>query len=641
MALPLIRLVTIKIFRSTSRLEKKTEETNKLSRSILKTLESQSVFKKKSIAKRENIYRLRRNAIRRKEQEDIVEASKATSPISKIGKAITSSSQGFLGRILKAIGLTLTGWIVNNMPIIVSFSKQLGERIVKLTGTLSSFTTNTVRLLQELGGLVVIFGRALMSFNFAGAGKQINSQLEKVKGTFNRMEIDFRDALNLLTEPFKFGDDDEPAPGDDNQVPGKPGPQTPATGGSADFWLLALISLYENSNTQGAVDVAQSIYNRMGYSGRTARQEILARNQYAPVGEYGKTADWNKVVNRETAIAHIKKFGGNGASPNGLDRVANALLNKSMQQSAAKFVGNRPDFRSKGFEQQYDDMTNDATRHGQTFGFNRGSAYLGKSTTAAPVPDMSATTGVSGPQPLGQLGTRPFAVGDVLTQSLGKGVSYIEVTDVKGSRGGKHGGIDIAAPSGTWIALRVDCEWVGYKADFPNGPGTGYGHVLDVWVPSLNVQLRFAHLASKPQTFAKIPAGTSFAQVGSTGKSSGPHLHFEYTATYNSTTYGSDGDPSPYVPYLLFTNNPNSSSFAVPGKGNTVAQVSSTGRSTAISSGITPERQGKTLVVAAPQSIQQSPMMTGGSSGESSIVIAGSGLNSLIKQRILMELAYT
>ena len=640
MALPLIRLVTIKLLKSATRLENKAEETNKLSKSVVKTLQRQSVFKKESIAKRENIYRLRRDAIRRKNQEDLVEASKATSPISKIGKAITSSTQGFLGRILKAIGLTLTGWIVNNMPIIVSFSKQLGERIVKLTQTLSSFTSNTTRLLQELGGLIVIFARNLLSFNFSTAGKQINSQLEKVKGTFNRMEIDFRDALQLLTTPFKFGDDDEPAPDDDNQVPGKPGPQTPATGGSADFWLLALISLYENSNTQGAVDVAQSIYNRMGYSGRTARQEILARNQYEPVGKFGKSADWDKVVNRETAIAHIKKFPGNGASPSGLDNVANALLNKSMQQSAAKFVGNRPDFRSQGFEQKYDDMTQDATRHGQTFGFNKGSAYLGKSNTPAPVPNMGATSGITGPQPLGQLGTRPFVAGDVLTQSLGRGVSNIEVTDVYGSRGGKHGGIDIAAPSGTWIALRVDCEWVGYKADFPNGPGTGYGHVLDVWVPSLNVQLRFAHLASKPQTFAKLAAGTSFAQVGSTGKSSGPHLHFEYTTTYNSSEYGSDADPSPYVPYLLFTNNPNSSSFAVPGKGNTIAQVSSTGRSTAISSGITPERQGKTLVVAAPQSMQQSPMMIGGSGG-STIIIAGVGLNSLIKQRVLTELAYT
>ena len=591
-----------------------------------------------------NLFRSRREATRRRDQEDIVEASSVGGAVKRSGNIISRSTKGFLGRIFDFVGTLMIGWIINNVPTIINLAQDITKKAQKLFGILSDGFSGFQDILSGFGEVLSGIYSNVISFDFDDSQGKVKDGFDKINKGFDKIDLSFRKTIDLFSRNLdRLFDFDTnvgglPLPSDKDVTPGSGGR---VSGGSSDFWLLSLISLYENSNSQGAVDVAQSIYNRMGYSGRTARQEILAKNQYAPVGEYGKTADWNKVVNRETAIAHIKKFGGNGASPNGLDRVANALLNKSMQQSAAKFVGNRPDFRSKGFEQQYDDMTNDATRHGQTFGFNRGSAYLGKSTTAAPVPDMGATTGVSGPQPLGQLGTRPFAVGDVLTQSLGKGVSYIEVTDVKGSRGGKHGGIDIAAPSGTWIALRVDCEWVGYKADFPNGPGTGYGHVLDVWVPSLNVQLRFAHLASKPQTFAKIPAGTSFAQVGSTGKSSGPHLHFEYTATYNSTTYGSDGDPSPYVPYLLFTNNPNSSSFAVPGKGNTVAQVSSTGRSTAISSGITPERQGKTLVVAAPQSIQQSPMMTGGSSGESSIVIAGSGLNSLIKQRILMELAYT
>ena len=639
MALPLIRLVTIKIFRSTSRLEKKTEETNKLSRSILKTLESQSVFKKKSIAKRENIYRLRRNAIRRKEQEDIVEASKATSPISKIGKAITSSSQGFLGRILKAIGLTLTGWIVNNMPIIVSFSKQLGERIVKLTGTLSSFTTNTVRLLQELGGLVVIFGRALMSFNFAGAGKQINSQLEKVKGTFNRMEIDFRDALNLLTEPFKFGDDDEPAPGDDNQVPGKPGPQTPATGGSADFWLLALISLYENSNTQGAVDVAQSIYNRMGYSGRTARQEILAKNQYEPVGKFGKASEWAKVVDRDSAIAHIKKYPGNGASASGLDRVASSLLNKSMQEKAAKFVGNRPDFRSESYENQNDEMTKDSTRHGQTFGFNRGSAYLGRSDSPAGVPDFGASL-LTGPQ----LENVKLSVGTVLTDKIGRGVEYIEITDVIGSsrEGGKrlHGGIDIGAPSGTYISLRVDCEVVGFKSAQSGGK---YGNVIDVWVPTYGVQLRIAHCKDLLITSGKIAAETSFATVGRTGSADGPHIHLEYTKEKGRMSGGSDADPSPFVGLLLLTNGRIQAvaTSTTTNKTSTIAQINIEDVRRRDPQALRKNRTANVIAVQAPQPPQQvesAPIMMG---GESFIISTGNDANDFITKKLLLDLAYT
>jgi hypothetical protein len=182
-------------------------------------------------------------------------------------------------------------------------------------------------------------------------------------------------------------------PGGDGNGDGSGGTSGPGAGpmvssDSADFWLLSLISLYENSNPQGAADVAQSIYNRMGYSGRNARQIILAKNQYQPVGQYGSVAEWNKVVDKESALNHIKKYPGNAASVAGLEKVAAALLNPSMQQKAAKWVGNRPDFRSVGYEKSNDEMTDDISRYGQTFGFNRGSAYKGKSPVAQRIPSL-------------------------------------------------------------------------------------------------------------------------------------------------------------------------------------------------------------------------------------------------------------
>lgn len=176
-----------------------------------------------------------------------------------------------------------------------------------------------------------------------------------------------------------------------------PGAGPMVSSDSADFWLLSLISLYENANPQGAADVAQSIYNRMGYSGRSAREVILSRNQYQPVGQYGSVADWNNVVDKQSALNHIRKFPGNAVSADGLERVAAALLDKSVQQKAAKFVGNRPDFRSDGYEGQYDDMTDDISRYGQTFGFNRGSAYKGKSLVARVVPSLVRGTVTEAP----------------------------------------------------------------------------------------------------------------------------------------------------------------------------------------------------------------------------------------------------
>jgi hypothetical protein len=222
-----------------------------------------------------------------------------------------------------------------------------------------------------------------------------------IESSAARILQNLRNEMNLEGGPG--GPGGGPGPGDGD---GGPGAGPSVSSDSADFWLLSLISLYENSNPQGAADVAQSIYNRMGYSGKSARQIILSRNQYEPVGKYGTVSDWNKVVDKDSALNHIKKFGGNAASAKGLEKVAAALLDKSAQQKAAIFVGNRPDFRSDSYEKQYDDMTDDTSRYGQTFGFNRGSAYKGKSPVARPVPSL-----VKGSV------SRPIAKGNVLTES--------------------------------------------------------------------------------------------------------------------------------------------------------------------------------------------------------------------------------
>ena len=204
-----------------------------------------------------------------------------------------------------------------------------------------------------------------------------------------------------------------------------PGAGPSVSSDSADFWLLSLISLYENANPQGAADVAQSIYNRMGYSGKSARQIILARNQYQPVGQYGSVSDWNKVVDKETALNHIKRFPGNAASAGGLEKVAAALLDKSAQQRAAKFVGNRPDFRSDSYENQYDDMTDDTNRYGQTFGFNRGSAYKGKSLVARSVPSLvKGTVTDEGPPGLRGSVSGPITVVPGIRDQQGRPVMF-------------------------------------------------------------------------------------------------------------------------------------------------------------------------------------------------------------------------
>jgi muramidase (phage lysozyme) len=238
--------------------------------------------------------------------------------------------------------------------------------------------------------------------------------------------------------------------------------------------------------------------------------------------------------------------------------------------------------------------------------------------------------------------TTTIPSGTDLTNVIGRGVQYIEITDAFGARGGNHRGLDIAAPAGTYIALRLDSEVMFAGWQNPNDHKAGYGQVIDLWVPELGVQLRFGHCAGFLVTGGKVKAGRSFATVGSTGKSSGPHIHLEYTKQRNRSSGGSDGDPSPYVPYILLTNKANYSSFTVPGKGRvtpSLAQVTiDQNKNIGTLKG---EKKDNVIAVPLPSQQQRSKpaIMPMGGSGIS--IPVDDGLNRFVAQKLLLDLAYT
>ena len=271
-------------------------------------------------------------------------------------------------------------------------------------------------------------------------------------------------------------------------------------------------------------------------------------------------------------------------------------------------------------------MGNDINRRGF---LGTGIAAAVGSATAAPV-QQTPQAGKTGPVKLGgQLSKEQNISGMVAPQG---GVNVV-VTSLYGQRGGRlHKGIDIAAPTGTYIALKVDCEVMGTAFD-----AGGYGNVIDVWVPAYGVQLRFGHCDKIIQSSGYIPAGKSFATVGSTGRSDGPHIHFEYTKKKNSRTK-SDGDPSPYVPLILLTRGMSSAGNYVSSTKPSAAQISVTDNKQ-VAQRITTERKGEEVVIirGAQQGEPVSPasiISTG-----SRMITGGRGLNTFIKDVLFLNLA--
>ena len=84
-----------------------------------------------------------------------------------------------------------------------------------------------------------------------------------------------------------------------------------------------------------------------------------------------------------------------------------------------------------------------------------------------------------------------------------------------------HSGIDFPAPKGTTVMS------AGYGKVTFVGQKSGYGNVVEV-THAAGLVTRYGHLSAfLVKEGQVVNAGTPIAKVGSTGRSTGPHLHFE------------------------------------------------------------------------------------------------------------------
>lgn len=110
------------------------------------------------------------------------------------------------------------------------------------------------------------------------------------------------------------------------------------------------------------------------------------------------------------------------------------------------------------------------------------------------------------------------------------------ITSRYGSRwGSTHTGLDIAAPTGTTIAAAA-----AGTVTFSGNRGSGYGNYVKISHGN-GVETLYAHCSKLyVKTGQKVAQGEAIAAVGSTGKSTGPHLHLEIRlngATQNPQLY--------------------------------------------------------------------------------------------------------
>lgn len=639
---------------------------NNTSSVIIREFTKSNRSKKRAMLKQREIFGKRRSAVQRREREDLVESGKVNGIFRRTTKVISTSTKGFLGRIMDFLGTILVGWIVTNLPVIIkNVEKLIGriqETVSALTGWYDGITGFFARFTGELNDTDQRLSRQA---DFTGETKQANETKENIEKASRNLELDYNRMidnvnnfdlyalLGLKGEEKQKKQENSGATPTNNQTTladQEPQPEqkkedvNPFTrffGGLADFVMRDTTDF----DKQG-----DSSYS--GGGGKLSPEQIADVARRAGISE--------DMIPTMVAIA-LAESGGDS----GIDTVKSGLdPDKKNEFSLGLWQINmidRPGFmlgeerrRKLGIsktEQLYDPLTNAraAALILREQGLGAWSVYTnGRYKQYLP----TAKKAFSGPrtsQPVVSKsvdsGTR-YSKGQDVTQLLG-GQSSATITSRKGDfesfRSKPHGGIDIGCSAGLFISLTVDAEVVG-TANQPNG----YGNVIDVWISSMGVQLRFAHNSRILIPSGKIPAGTSFAITGSTGRSTGPHIHLEASSERGSMNYGGNMVPAPYVALIRLTKaSIEGQKASLPGMndatGGPSLQIDGTGNRTMVASNVTPERRGSVITVPIPTESGQQPSSDGGGGGgggSSSGNTEGTSLNSFIHKILLRDLEY-
>ena len=172
---------------------------NRTSSKIIKSIYAGNRDKKKAIAKRSSLLNMRKEAVRRREQEDLVEAGKVGGVFRRTGKVISNSTKGILGRIMDFIGVIMLGWFIRTIPGILSRAQEMIQNVQNLTRTLSNWLGGVFNFFGELGsGLDFNFGE-IKDVRLKDDESKVRNEVNNVKDQSQSVNREFQNMYDDIT----------------------------------------------------------------------------------------------------------------------------------------------------------------------------------------------------------------------------------------------------------------------------------------------------------------------------------------------------------------------------------------------------------------------------------------------------------
>ena len=160
--------------------------------------------KRESLSMSSKLFARRRDNLRRRDKEDLIEAGGVMGAFRARTRAVRNQTKGFLGRILDFLATVLIGWTVLNLPKIIKLAEGVMKRLKKFFDVVEGFATSTIEFFTGLGARFTEMTELVGKFDFVNIKNQIEKFMRKVQDAFTKITLTtIRDVRNFLDKSDK------------------------------------------------------------------------------------------------------------------------------------------------------------------------------------------------------------------------------------------------------------------------------------------------------------------------------------------------------------------------------------------------------------------------------------------------------
>ena len=196
---------------------------------IQKIIETKTKVRSDLFFKNQIIERRRREASKRREYEDQIEASRVTTNFQSGLRVASSSSQGPLSRILSFLGYMGAGWIIENLPTWIAMGQEFIARMKKAGQIIYSIPQTMFQILQGFGSVLKAVGTNILNLDFTDSSNEVQNSFTQLTDTIDLLGTQIVDGFKLLLQPT--GEVDIPSTGEQQPDTGFPEVPVPSPSG--------------------------------------------------------------------------------------------------------------------------------------------------------------------------------------------------------------------------------------------------------------------------------------------------------------------------------------------------------------------------------------------------------------------------